>query len=117
MFRDDGSPNTSAYTLVGTVSAATPGNPIAQSSTEKPPFTALLITVIRIKEKTTDLVVSVNVPFLKAGVAGEEGSIAAPEFTGTLSGQTSGLLKAGLVMRDKVVGELRVRDWGLFGEE
>lgn len=84
---------------------------------EKPPFTALLITVIRIKEKTTDMVVTVNIPFLKGNVACREGSIAAPEWHGTMSGEVSGLLAAGLLVRDKVVGELRVRDWGLFGDE
>jgi hypothetical protein len=53
----------------------------------------VLVTLVRLKEKGTDLVVTVNVPGL---VSGEEGSEA-------------------VRIAEKICASLEVKDWGLFG--
>lgn len=105
------------YSLIGTVSA----NPAARNAVETAepaPYTALLITIIRLAEKKTDIVVTVNVPFLKNNMWVEEGRIAAPGYTGVLDDQkTSQWLDAGLAVRDKALQALNIHDWSLFVDD
>lgn len=73
--------------------------------------------MIRLVEKQTDLVVTVNVPFLKQDMVQDEGTIAAPSYQGSLQGHRSGWLQAGMTVRDKALQALKVEDWSLFVDE
>ncbi|KAF8541900.1 hypothetical protein BDD12DRAFT_690462, partial [Trichophaea hybrida] len=95
------------YTITGTISEKDP-------QTQPPLFIALLMTVVRLQEQTTDLVITVNVPFTSVGLVAGEGLLAAPGWEGELSGVPSELLQAGMMVRDKVLETFRICDWGLF---
>lgn len=79
-------------------------------------FTALLVTVVRLEEQKTDLILTVNVPFTNVGLARAEGSVG-------VSGGTRGdlvggeLLEVAVRIRDGVLGSVRVLDWSLFVDE
>lgn len=64
------------------------------------------MTVIRLPEQLTDLVVSVNLPFQPVGT-GADVPTAVPE----------GVLELGVAVRDGILGSFEVRDWGLFSGE
>jgi hypothetical protein len=70
------------------------------------------MTVVRLQEQTTDLVITINVPFTSVGMVAAEGALG---WQGELSGVPGELLQAGMMVRDKVLETFRICDWGLFG--
>ncbi|KAA8893969.1 hypothetical protein FN846DRAFT_976590 [Sphaerosporella brunnea] len=103
-------PGVKAYSIVGTVSSP-------QNSTQPPLFTAILVTVVRLEQQKTDIVITVNVPFLNVEHVRAEGSVAAPGWEGELNGVPGELLSAGLAVRDKVLASFKIKDWDLFVPE
>jgi hypothetical protein len=102
-------PDVKAYSVVGTVSSPQPAEP--------PLFTALLMTVIRLEQQKTDIVVTVNVPFTSPDLVRGEGSVAAPDYEGMLSGTPGELMSAGLAVQNKVLESFKIVNWGLFVHE
>ena len=64
------------------------------------------MTVIRLPEQLTDLVVSVNLPFPAVGT-GADASALVPE----------SVVREGVAVRDGVLGSFEICDWGLFLNE
>lgn len=69
----------------------------------------ILLVVVRLVSKATDIVIAVNVPHLKDEY--EEGSVD-PQ-----NGKMGRLMEVGEKVRERVCESFEVRDWGLFGEE
>ena len=69
----------------------------------------VLLTLVRLKEQGTDLVVAINVPHIK-GSYDETGF----DFE---AGKMGDLMDEALRMRDEVLRTIEVKDWGLFGAE
>ena len=99
-------PSTPAYTLLATTTPD-PGPP---TSSPTPPFTALLLTLVRLEDQTTDLVITVNVPHILSGTTGSQElkDINLP------AGRLGKLLETGAEIRDRILSTLEVKDWGLF---
>ena len=89
----------------------------SEPQSDPPLFTAILMTVVRLPEQGTDLVITVNVPHTDVQLVRGEGTVAAPSYAGALSGAQGHMLQAGFMVRDKVLETLKVLNWGLFVEE
>lgn len=111
---------TPACTLIAsTKPAVPPTTPMAPTST------TILLTLIRLVSKSTDLVITINLPHLPAEVDAVDGTIA----SGTLSGGENresvdfenrhfgSFVEEGMKVRDEVLRTLRIENWSLFGEE
>lgn len=91
--------------------------------TVPPTFTAILMTIVRLEQQTTDIVMTINVPFHNPAVVSTEKCIASPAYTGDdinpETGHKSELLAFGMQVVEEVAGSFRIVDWGLFmtGEE
>jgi len=104
------------------VASTTPANPPSTPNT--PTSTTILMTLIRLVSKSTDLVITINLPHIPA----EEGINAASAASGNSSGDgsregnepengPSGTpVEDGLKVRDEVLRTLTIHDWDLFGE-
>lgn len=103
----------SSYQVIGTVSA----RPVEQQ-TDPPTFTAIIMTIIRLVEQKTDIVVTINVPFNDPKVVRTEKCIASPIYTGTdidtENGSKSELLEFGMQVANEVVRSFKIVQWGLF---
>lgn len=79
------------------------------------------MTIIRLEQQTTDIVVTVNVPFNDPEVVKREKCIASPVYTGNdidpENGSKSELLAFGMQVASEVVGSFKIVDWGLFVPE
>lgn len=96
------SQGTPAYTLLAT----SPPGAKQRGRPHEPDFVGILLTLIRLEEKQTDLVVSINVPHLAGQyVAGDV------EFE---KGKLGFLMERARGMREVLMGSLEVREWGLF---
>ncbi|ORY15830.1 hypothetical protein BCR34DRAFT_558141 [Clohesyomyces aquaticus] len=78
-----------------------PSHPTSKRKT--PNFTSIHLLLLRLKEQTTDIVITVNVPhypddYVKAGV-----------------GEATQLMKDGEVVKQKILDSFEIKDWGLFG--
>lgn len=98
-------PHTPLYTLLAT---SPPGGKQVGRANE-PDFVAILLTMIRLKDQKTDILVTVNVPHVKGSY--EAGSVDLEH------GKMGKLLEKAVEWRQKVLGSFEVREWGLFGEE
>lgn len=107
------SPNKPSYQVIGTVSARPTDTP-----TVPPTFTAILMTIVRLEQQTTDIVVTINVPFNDPEVVSTEKCIASPIYEGSdidpQNGHKSELLAFGMNVAAEVVGSFVIVDWGLF---
>lgn len=108
---DNFPPGTPAYTVFAT---STPRER-KEGDARQPVFTALLVTLIRLEDVKTDLVVTVNVPHVKMTGKGEldvgnfeEGSVNVEE------GKYGSLIEEGVNIRGGLLKTLKVADWGLF---
>ncbi|KAI9852538.1 MAG: hypothetical protein M1838_000406 [Thelocarpon superellum] len=94
-------PGTPAYTLLATTVAAT-----SASSTPTPSaVTGILLTLVRLESQATDVVVTINVPNVPGNT--DDVDIGA--------GRLGPLLEEALLMRNRVLETLDIRDWDLFG--
>lgn len=107
------SPNNPSYHVIGTVSARPTDMP-----TVPPTFTAILMTIVRLEQQATDIVVTINVPFDDPKVVETEKCIASPVYGGDDidpdNGHKSELLGLGMNVSAEVIGSFRIVDWGLF---
>jgi len=70
-------------------------------------FVAILLTLVRLRERKTDLLIAVNVPHVVAqGYVREEVALG--------EGKLGPLLERAERVRERVVRSLEVRDWELF---
>lgn len=74
-----------------------------------PDFTGVLLTLIRLVEQETDLVITVNVPH----AVGEYD----PREIDMSAGKHGSLLDAAIQYRDRILQTFEIRDWGLFIQE
>lgn len=96
---------TPALTLIAT---SPPGEKMRGRANE-PSFVDLVVVLVRLERQRTDLVVTVNVPHVLGTYA--EGEVDRER------GKDGPLLQRALEIRERVLGSLEVREWGLFGEE
>jgi hypothetical protein len=100
-----------AYCLVGTICDR------SKPPTDLQSFTTLLMTVIRLYEHQTDMVLTINVPFTKPETIRGEGILAAPACEISTPGEHGELAKAAFLIRDQALRSLKVCDWDLFSPE
>ncbi|KAF2500107.1 Mog1p/PsbP-like protein [Lophium mytilinum] len=106
-------PSTPAHTLLA-IQTPTPPTPAPGSlSTIAPPsrnpqpdFTAILLTLVRLVEQKTDIVIAINVPH-----AAGEYAIGSVDLE---NGKAGVMLETAAMVREKVLASLEVKDWGLF---
>ncbi|WPH04280.1 Hypothetical protein R9X50_00716900 [Acrodontium crateriforme] len=103
--RSDQAEKVQAWTILAT----TPPGEKMRGREREPAFVGVLLTMVRLVEVETDFLVVVNVPHVPGEF--EEGSVDA------VTGKMGPLLERAVAIREKVLGTLEVRDWGLFGEE
>jgi hypothetical protein len=97
-------PDTPVFTLLAT---SPPGEKMRGRGNE-PEVVAVLLVLVRLERVGTDLVVAINVPH----VPGERGYVAGT--VDVVGGRPGELIEEGMRIRDRVLGSLDVRDWGLF---
>ena len=68
-----------------------------------------MLTLIRLKEQTTDMLVTINVPHIAGQF--EAGSVDLEH------GKMGGLLEQAGKWRERLLETFEVKEWGLFGEE
>jgi hypothetical protein len=90
------------YTLLAT----SPPGAKQRGRDNEPDFVGILLTLIRLEQQKTDIVVAVNVPHVRGQYD--------PAEVDLQSGKWGPLLEKGREMREKVLEGLEVRDWGLF---
>ncbi|KAL5598498.1 hypothetical protein BROUX41_003565 [Berkeleyomyces rouxiae] len=93
-----------AYTLIATdASPARPGN-------RKPPvFTALIMTMVRVEDKDTDILITANVPHIK-GEYDEAG-------VDLDAGKQGPLITRALEYAEQIQRSFDIRDYSLFGSD
>ncbi|KAH0610000.1 uncharacterized protein H6S33_012546 [Morchella sextelata] len=105
-----------AYQVIGTVSARPTEQP-----TDPPTFIAIIMTILRLKEQTADIVITVNIPFDNPEIVRSEKCIASPTYTGgdidPASGVKSALLEYGMKVSQDLVNAFQILDFGLFCED
>ncbi|KAF2211982.1 hypothetical protein CERZMDRAFT_97900 [Cercospora zeae-maydis SCOH1-5] len=97
-------PETKCWSLVARVPA---GEKMRGRANEPKGGVCVFVVLVRLENVQTDFVVSVNLPVMREGTGADMGDTA----------EVEGLLETGKKMRERVVGSLQVKDWGLFGEE
>ncbi|KAK3115587.1 hypothetical protein LTR53_004893 [Teratosphaeriaceae sp. CCFEE 6253] len=96
---------TPAYTLFAT----SPPGAKQRCRSNEPAFVGMLLTLIRLVEQKTDIVVAVNVPHV-------EGTYD-PAEVDPQSGRHGKLVQSGMEYREKILESFGVKDWGLFVQE
>lgn len=99
------SPNTPLYNLLAT----SPPGAKQQGRANEPEFVAILLTLIRLKDQKTDMLVTINVPHVIGQY--EAGSVDLEH------GKMGPLLEQAAKWRERVLETFEVKEWGLFGEE
>lgn len=99
------SQQTPAYTLFAT----SPPSARQRGRDKEPDFTGILLTLVRLVEQKTDIVVTINVPHIPGQYLKDEVDPA--------SGKHGRLLDAGLKYREKILETFEVKDWNLFVSE
>ncbi|KAH0544002.1 hypothetical protein FGG08_001769 [Glutinoglossum americanum] len=74
-----------------------------------PIFTGVLVTIVRLKAQTTDIVITINVPHIKGNY--DEGRVDLER------GQLGPLLDSALAHQDRIFRTFEVKDWNLFVQE
>ncbi|KAK4549074.1 hypothetical protein LTR36_007530 [Oleoguttula mirabilis] len=93
---------TPAYTLLAT----SPPGAKQRGRANEPEFVGILLTMIRLVEQKTDLIIAINVPHVAGTYDEAEVDLA--------GGKYGKLIEAAMGLREKVVETLEIRDWGLF---
>lgn len=96
---------TPAYTLFATHDSPTD----RVESAKAPDFTGILLTLIRLVDQKTDIVITINVPHAPGEYDGAEVDPA--------TGKNGRLLSAAIEHRDRILQSFEVRDWDLFIQE
>ncbi|KAL8873799.1 MAG: hypothetical protein Q9174_000785 [Haloplaca sp. 1 TL-2023] len=105
------SPSTPCYTLLATTTPP----PVQTGQAARPltpDFTTVLLTLVRLVEKSTDLMVTINIPQIPGHQEPSPGKQVNFE-----EGQYGSLVDEGMRIMEEVRKSLEVKDWSLFGEE
>ncbi|KAK5993121.1 putative ran guanine nucleotide release factor-like protein [Cladobotryum mycophilum] len=94
-----------AYTLIAT---QTPE--VAQSRDQKsaPDFTAIIMTLLRLEKKGTDILITINVPHIRGEYDEEEVDLEL--------GKQGKLIGDAVEVSARIWGTFKIKDWDLFGE-
>ncbi|KAI7155191.1 hypothetical protein KC352_g27692, partial [Hortaea werneckii] len=95
-------PQTPAYTLFAT----SPPGEKQRGRAHEPDFVGILLTMVRLVEQQTDLLIAINVPHVKGEY--EESEV---DFAG---GKYGKLMQQAMEYRERVLETFEVKDWGLF---
>lgn len=102
--------STPAYVLFATqhppAQARAQARAQAQARKPQPDFTGILMTVVRLVEQKTDIVVTVNVPHVPGEYRKEDVDLPAQK--------VGPLLDAATAMRQRILETFEIRDWSLF---
>ncbi|GAB7331771.1 hypothetical protein MBLNU13_g03736t1 [Cladosporium sp. NU13] len=98
-------PQTPTYNLLAT----SPPGAKQQGRANEPDFVAIMLTLIRLVDQKTDILVTVNVPHVIGQY--DTGSVDLQH------GKMGPLLEQAAKWRERVLETFEVKDWGLFGEE
>ncbi|KAG0635228.1 hypothetical protein HOY80DRAFT_1057689 [Tuber brumale] len=99
-----------AYLMTGTSSSRPGDNPEY--------FIGILMVLVRLQQQTTDILITVNIPFNTSELVQAEKYLVSPR-AGTTGGggEKSQMLKSGMAVLEGVLREFEVLDWGLFLED
>jgi len=108
-----------AFTVVASTAPANP-----PSTPNTPTSTTILMTLIRLVSKSTDLVITINLPHIPAeegqtttsAASGNTSGVGSRDGTEPDNGLSGKLVEDGLKVRDEVLRTLTIHDWNLFGE-
>ena len=98
-------PGTPAYTLFAT---SPPGSK-QRGRPNEPDFVGIVMTLIRLEQQKTDIVVAVNVPHISGQYDPAEVD---PE-----KGKQGALLEKAIEYRKEVLNTFEIQDWSLFVQE
>ncbi|PMD20495.1 putative ran guanine nucleotide release factor [Hyaloscypha hepaticicola] len=91
-----------AYTLIATQT------PPPQPGSKSPDFTAIVLTLIRLEEDKTDILITINVPHIKGEYSAEEVDMQV--------GKQGKLIENAVEYAAKIWETFKIKDWGLFNE-
>merc|ERR1712098_221626 len=93
---------TPAYTLIATQT------PPPKPGSKNPDFTAIVLTLIRLEQESTDVLVTINVPHIKGEYTEEEIDMQ--------MGKQGKLIENAVEYAAKIWETFKIKDWGLFKE-
>ncbi|PBP18743.1 ran-interacting Mog1 protein [Diplocarpon rosae] len=96
------SEHTPAYTLIATQT------PPPQPGSTSPDFTAIVLTLIRLEQESTDILVTINVPHIQGEYTVEEVDMQ--------MGKQGRLIESAVEHAAKIWETFKIKDWGLFNE-
>lgn len=79
------------------------------ASAKAPDFTGILLTLLRLPQQKTDIVITINVPHAPGEYDAQEVDPA--------TGKNGRLLTAALEHRDRILQTFAIEDWGLFVQD
>jgi len=91
-----------AYTLIATQT------PPPQPGSKSPDFTAIVLTLIRLEEDKTDILITINVPHIKGEYSVEEVDMQV--------GKQGKLIENAVEYAARIWETFKIKDWGLFNE-
>ncbi|KAI4146734.1 MAG: hypothetical protein L6R39_003345 [Caloplaca ligustica] len=74
-----------------------------------PTFTAIHLTLIRLSQQATDIVITINIPHIPGQQEPSDGAVNFEE------GKFGSLVREGAVIRDEIWRTFVIKDWSLFG--
>ncbi|KAF2758262.1 Mog1p/PsbP-like protein [Pseudovirgaria hyperparasitica] len=103
-------PTTPVYLLAATQTPApAEPSPFGKPPKPQPDFYGILLILVRLPQKKTDIVVTINVPHVPGEYVKEDVDLQAQRL--------GPLMETAMEMRGKVLESFEIREWGLFGEE
>lgn len=94
-----------AYTLIAT---QTPNASHSSDQSSAPDFTALTLTLLRLEEQDTDILITINVPHIRGEYDAEEVDLEL--------GKQGKLIGDAVEIAARIWETFVIKDWGLFGE-
>ncbi|KAK4074178.1 hypothetical protein Trihar35433_3652 [Trichoderma harzianum] len=94
-----------AYTLIAT---QTPNAGHSSDQSSAPDFTALTMTLLRLEEQDTDILITINVPHIRGEYDAEEVDLEL--------GKQGKLIGDAVEIAARIWETFVIKDWGLFGE-
>ncbi|KAF2143878.1 uncharacterized protein K452DRAFT_285917 [Aplosporella prunicola CBS 121167] len=96
-------PNFPAYTLIATQ------HPNTAARGPQPDFIGILLILLRLEQKKTDIVITINVPHVPGEYPKDEVDFAAAK--------QGPLMEHAITIRQKILETFEVKDWSLFVDE
>jgi hypothetical protein len=97
----------STYTLFASQHAT--GKRARPSKKPTPDFVGILLVLVRLVDKKTDLVVTINVPHVPGEYAKEQSDLEA--------GKPGPLLEAAMLYQREILESFEIKDWSLFVDD